>query len=721
MEAGMTFAEAETNFVSLLDSKPLQVNELLAIIHSVPVKNNNKDEEWANIVAQELIDAGDFHGLYRVVKSRAAQFLRALGAEGIVHDLKRACKDRLILAFIDTVPFTSQPLEESFRQLDTLLELSPGTQVIDKTWGFGTVRRLDNFYKRITIDFSGKRGHNLTFKTAAESLERAPHDHILTVRANHPDEITRLVKEEPGELVKMAVKSFGRMPVPKLESTLIENNFVAASQWKTFWDNARKGLRKDPLVVIPSKRTECIEIMARATSYDEAWFTGLKEEKDPRAILNFVGELEGLNKIKGLDESRRAILNNRLGFALRGADNTDPALYARLIILCRRHGFEPDMFDPAATGKRLEDPHTHLWKENRFIKAAENLPVKDVAGMVEFLLDEGEEARSRLLEALPLMPYNLLNETLLALKDKPETSNACRRILIATKAPPPLINWIFRNRQALGNWDLPPLMELLHHAIITVETNLTGEDLRMQNSLKKMFSNPKWLEEIFGELNEAHRQLIFERIQASPAWEPSRHRALIARMLKLDPALAERRRSTDDDKEVVARLTSWHSLAAKQLQYKNLVEVEMPKNSNDIAVARSYGDLRENFEYQAAKDYQRQLLQRQAEMQLELEIVKGTDFANIPCHTVAPGTTVEIRLEDGTEKTFTILGEWDRDEQLNIISNKTTMAASLLGKKTGDPAMIPVPGGQIKSVVAAIRPLRGEIRAWITATPGTST
>ena len=722
MEVAITFEEAESKFLSLLESKPLQVNELLALINSVAVKNNKKTGEWTNIVTQELIENGNFNGLYLVSKSCAESLQKTLGVNGIVNDLKRSCKDRIILAFIDTVSFASQPIEESFRQLDILLELSPGTQVIDKTWGFGTVKRLDNFYKRITIDFSEKRGHNLTFKTASESLTRAPHDHILTVRANTPEEITRLIKEEPGELVKMAIKSFGRMPVPKLEATLIDNQILKSSEWKRFWDNSRKNLRKDPLIVIPAKRTEFIEILTQATSYDEQWFSTLQIERDPQTILNSVIELENLKNIKDLNNEQKAVISDRLGFALRGADNTNPALYVKLIIICKRNEVEPDVFNPETTsGKPIADPHTHLWESKRFIKAARKLPVKDVANMVKFLLSEGDTGVIKLLSTLQIMPYNLLNETLQALKDNPETSVACRSILTSTKAPPPLVNWVFRYRKELPDcWDLPPLIELLHHAVITVETTLTGENLRMQNSLKKLFQSGKWLEEIFEELTETRRQLMFERIQASPAWDPSTHRSLLARMMKLDPALEERKRAIAGDETVAERLTSWHSLAAHQIQYKTLVEVEMPKNSNDIAVARSYGDLRENFEYQAAKDYQRQLLQRQAELQLELEIIKGTDFANIPSDVVAPGTTVDIRQEDGTEKTFTILGEWDRDEELSIISNKTSMAASLIGNKSGDSIMIPSPGGELKAEITAIRALDKSVKAWIATTPDTN-
>ena len=719
MDTAITFAEAETKFVSLLEYKPLPVNDLLTIIHSIAVKNNKKNDTWTDIIVQELIDNGDFNGLYIVVKSCMASLLSRFGVESILNDLKRSCKDRLILAFIDTVPFDAQPLEESFCQLDILLELSPGAQVIDKTWGFGTVKRLDNFYKRVTIDFNGKRGHNLTFKTASETLTLAPHDHIFTIRHNNPDELARLIKEEPGEMVKMAIRSFGKMPVPKLESTLIGYQLIKSTGWKKFWDNARKVLKKDPLVVVPMKRTEFIELLEEAAAYDETWFTQLENEKDPKSILNAVLELENLKKIDTLDETSKEIIINRLCFAVKGADNTNPTLYVRLVTLCDRQGFELDLFNEQNTD-HIEDAHTHLWSNDRFIKAAHKLPVRDVSNMVEFLLKQGDIAKDKLLLSLPVMPYNLLNETLLSLKDDNIAAAAGCKLLRAPKAPPILVNWIFRYRNELTNWPLPPLIDLLLHAIITVETTLNGENLRMQNAIKKLFESAKWLEDIFAELSEPHRQLLFERIQASPAWDPSTHRSLIGRMLRLDPALALRKRVVTANEKPVPRLTSWRSLAEHQLLYKKMVEVELPKNSKDISVARSYGDLRENFEYQAAKDYQRQLLQKQSELQQELDHINGSDFLNVSTEIVAIGTTVDLLTESGIQKSFTILGEWDRDEDLSIISNKTRMAICLLGRKPGESITIPVPGGEQEAKITAVRSLSQDVRSWITATPETT-
>ena len=188
-------------------------------------------------------------------------------------------------------------------------------------------------------------------------------------------------------------------------------------------------------------------------------------------------------------------------------------------------------------------------------------------------------------------------------------------------------------------------------------------------------------------------------------------------MLKLDPSLADRKRAAVPQPQEAVRWTSWRSLKERQLLYKRLVEEELPKNSHDIAVARSYGDLRENFEYQAAKDFQRQLLQRQDEMQQELKHVKGNDFTDVPCDKVGPGTTVVLRMEDGSQRTYTILGEWDRDERLNIISNKTRLAQNLEGRACGDTVAVPSPAGDETARIEALLPLDETIRAWIRSSP----
>ena len=251
MDAEPTLAQNEAQFLALLTNRPLSVTDALTLVNGCAVTDSGKAEAWTTMLMQELTETADFAGLYLVVKDRLGQIASQLKDAGIRDALKKACKDRLVLALIEAAGFGEKPLEEAFRRLDLLLSLKAGTLVIDPSWGLGTVKRLDDFYKRITIDFASKKNHALSFATACETLQRAPHDHLLTLRHNDPAGVAQMAAEQPGELVKRALRSFGDMPVTKLEDVLTRQGFVATAGWKNFWEAARKALKKDPLVIIP--------------------------------------------------------------------------------------------------------------------------------------------------------------------------------------------------------------------------------------------------------------------------------------------------------------------------------------------------------------------------------------------------------------------------------------------------------------------------------------
>jgi transcription elongation GreA/GreB family factor len=709
MENAPTYAEVESLFFELIVKRPLPVATMLPLIHSSAVlEDGKKADEWTGMLMQELLEAADFQGLYLVIRDCAQSLTAQLKLTSIRDMLKKAAiKDRLATALIDTAGFGTVPLEESFRRLDLLLALVPGTLVIDANWGVGTVKRLDDFYKRITIDFIGKPSHTLTFDTACDSIVRAPHDHVMTLRHNDPEGIKKMVAEKQGELVCLALRSFGNMTIVRLEDVLVKNGFVAPEKWKSFWESARKTLKSNPLVNIPQKRTDMIELRTEVESYGDAWFARIASMKDPVKILEAISEFEDTGKLLGLDDVYRGILEDRLAFAIKGAHNTDPALYARLAVTINRLG---------CLNPPIDQLRCHLWGNDRYITASEQLSVRDVNEMTQFLLADGIAANTRFLNSLSAHPFNLLNDVLTTLKDTPEAATACANILSQSKVPPTVINWILRFRESVPTWTLPPLIDLLAQAISIIESKLSGESLRMQNNIKQYIELK--LDDLFEkELSLTQRQYLFERIQASSAWDSTTHRTLLGRMLKIEPSLSDRKKIIQQQPQSSIRQTSWRSISEKQALYKRLIEVDLPKNSNDIAVARSYGDLRENFEYQAAKDYQRQLLQRQSELQLELKQVKGTDFSGLPYDKAGQGTTVVIRAEAGDERTYTILGEWDRDENLNIISCRTRMAMALEGKRAGDTATIPVVGGEASATVIAVNPLSDTIRQWINTPP----
>ena len=271
------------------------------------------------------------------------------------------------------------------------------------------------------------------------------------------------------------------------------------------------------------------------------------------------------------------------------------------------------------------------------------------------------------------------------------------------------------------NWSkLPPLVVILTHAIALGEGRQSGETLKMQNTIRRLFADQKWLADIFGLLEPADKVLFFERFQASTTWDPSTHHTIVVRMTHIEPTLAVRQVKAAAP-EAVARITSLRSYAERKEAYQRLINVEMPENAKRIEFARSYGDLSENAEYQYAKDEQRALMQKQDVMQAEIEAVKPTDFADVAADLVRPGTTVTITAADGAEKVYTVLGEWDNDLERGIIANKTRLAQNMLGKKPGDTFELPDAEGNVSvATIKSIAPLSDEMRAWVQVPPGLS-
>jgi len=710
METTKSASENENLFLEMVQRRPIPTAELLSVIHDLMIQDSKKADESTVMLMQELISAFDFAGLFLLIKDRREQLTRQLNAPGIRDALKKAAlKDRLTTALIDASGFGDVPLEQAFENLDLLVSLKPETLILDQNWGVGKIRRMDDFYKRATIDFKEKSSHQMSFETILENVQRAPHDHLLTRCYLDLESVKKMVEEFPGDVVKLALRSFGDMTIVRLEELLVnKHHLVSAAGWKSFWEHARRELKKDVLVVIPTKRTEALQLLAAAEEYGDTWFNDFSRMRDAVKLLALISDLENSDKFAGLDDIQRGMIEERLEFAAKSAYNTDPATYARVAVKIQFFGF----LSPPADQMRA-----HLMDNSRYIKAAEGLAVKDVNAMLTFLLVGGDSVALCMIAEMAQMPYNLLNELLTLLKDSHEAGQKVFQLLSRPQAPATLVNWAFRSLETTA-WTLPPLLNLLGHAISVIESKLSGEALRMQNQLKLHFdAHGKWLDKLFDKLDGVSQEVLFDRLQASTAWDPATHRTLIKQMLDRNPELMKLKKAVVAKQQAAIRQTSWHALAERQLQYKRLIEVEMPKNRIDIAVARSYGDLRENFEYQAAKDLERQLQQRQSELQRELGQVKGTDFAGVAYDRVAAGTTVTLRMDDGAVRVYTVLGEWDRDEALNIISNLTRLAMALEGKRVGERAVIPSVSGTEETTIENIEPLSEEIRQWITTIP----
>lgn len=137
-----------------------------------------------------------------------------------------------------------------------------------------------------------------------------------------------------------------------------------------------------------------------------------------------------------------------------------------------------------------------------------------------------------------------------------------------------------------------------------------------------------------------------------------------------------------------------------QAELKNLKLVKRPEVIQRIKVARSFGDLSENSEYDAAKDEQSHVEDRIAQVEDMLKYAQVVDADSVDPNEVSVGKTITY-TEVGTDdpETYTIVGSDESDPLNGKISNDSPIAQALLGKKKGETVSITTPGGQFDVVI----------------------
>jgi len=131
-----------------------------------------------------------------------------------------------------------------------------------------------------------------------------------------------------------------------------------------------------------------------------------------------------------------------------------------------------------------------------------------------------------------------------------------------------------------------------------------------------------------------------------------------------------------------------------QVELKNLIRVERPKVVQDIAEARSHGDLSENAEYDAAKDRQAFIEGRILELNDKIARAQVIDPAALNSEKIVFGATVTLFDPDtDNEVTYQIVGEDEADIKSGKISVTSPVGKALIGNVIDDEVRIKVPSG----------------------------
>jgi transcription elongation GreA/GreB family factor len=717
--------QLEEWFLDSLGSGEMPFDDMLSVLsHLHKSEETGQACDWMELVLEALNERSDRLRALEVMDLYCEwKKSRSDTARVCMQRLSGQFEDRLGLAMLRNVGFDrGVPARECVRRLGVLSRLEAGTFCYDRTWGFGVVSKIDDFYEKVTIDFDGKPGHDMSFAYAGEALELVGRDHILCIKRAEPDRIKELVRSDPAEVVRLALRSYGPVNSVRLKELLVDQ-ICSEKEWKNFWTNARKALKEDPLVDLPARRNDPIRLLDRKKSYGGEWIEALKKERDPEKIIEIGEELEKAVDIRNAPEGMLEAFAERLAFAVKGVEGKRPDLLARAVMTALQLGLAEGSDGKETLGVSnicidAESITRSILEPESFVGAVSGMPARRLHGFLQFLAEfDANSSMQVMLSVVPLLQSNVLNEItglLVSGGREEECAELFRHAFASRTVGAEMLHWVCRHLDEATKWSLPDVSEVVVCVVDSLEDPSSTEHIKSKNQLRVLLENKDWLASSLERLDGAGRERLLMKLKDKA--DSVMRRSLMATLIKLYPVLQEAISSVAyeaEEKEV--RLTSWRSYRERQEQLRKLVEESIPENSKEIGVARSYGDLRENYEYKAARERQGLLFRKRSELEKDLKEVKGAGFEGSALDKVGAGTTVRLLLPDGNEKRYVILGEWDSEETLGIISCRTPLAERLEGCRPGDVVSLPSAGEEQACTVMEITGLDKAIQDWIQA------
>ncbi len=569
-----------------------------------------------------------------------------------------------------------------------LQQLKPGTYCLHKSWGFGQVKAWNLLLNQVVVDFESKKHHTMQPQYAAESLQPLPENHFLVRKAIGLDALkTQADNDIPGLFVLLLNGSGGKLTQDQIQKA-VTPEVVSEADFKKWWDNVKKILRKDGRFALPTKKTEPVSVREQALSYSDELIETFQKA---RQLKDQVTRLDQIVKNAGIfgdkTESLQAVATQAEESVSRNR-RLHPAQAMELLIECDDLLKEVPSLSAGAISltQLLQEHESKLSQIVSQVAAARQRRV-----LSEFLIAFPQDWDRRLLHIFQDAGYRIVAEIAKVFVENQRTEDL-RQYLVRSirdhSASSDILYWLAKERATI---EFPDLIEpdVLAAMFGALERDQFAEARRGSKLHDLLIDDKELISDLIMSASLSQARDLMRRLMLTPVFEELNKRSLMARMIKVHGELQQMVSGESEEKEE-ALVVSWPSLERRKGEYDDLVSKKIPENTREIGIARSYGDLRENFEYKAAKEMQTVLMRRKAELEQMLSRARGTGFDNVDSGQVSIGTSVVTRdIESGELSTFHILGAWDSDPAKSIVSYQTAIGQALLGKTAGDTAELP--------------------------------
>ena len=511
---------------------------------------------------------------------------------------------------------------------EQLENLKPGAFCLHKSWGFGRVAEWNLLLNQIVIDFQGKKGHPMQLQYAADNLTMIPAGHFLARKASELATVKDQLKSDPVGLVRNILEGFGGAATQSQISEMFLGDLFNEAEWKRWWESTKKLLKKEGFFQIPAKKTEPIKLRGEKVSRADELLTFFKQARQAKEqvaaldqIIRFHNEFDDPEKqlqpvVNAIEDS--AAKNERLNPAL-----TFELVIARDDLLTRVPQLKTT--NPDLTLNRLivaEEtrlatilPKLSSGKERRVLQT---LPAALGPRWTARGLQLMQERHARMVSQIP----KIFAET----GQEAELHAALEQGIREHSATSEALFWLCKERNEKWSGLISPdLLAAILGALERDQHNETARGTRLRDLL---LDDRELIPEMFRNSEMDVARDLMRRLMLTPVFDDLTKRSMLARIIKLYPELEAMVTGAQPEEKTEALVVSWSSLHRRKGEYEELIKKKIPENTKEISLARSYGDLSENFEYKAAKQMQAVLMRRKTELEQMLHRARGTSFEN---------------------------------------------------------------------------------------------
>ena len=470
-------------------------------------------------------------------------------------------------------------------QCAKLDKLEAGSLALHKSWGFGQIDAVDFLLNQMTIHFKGKRSHPMQLAYAADSLQPIPADHILAQKATDLQGVKSGAKEDPVTFMRSLLQNYGgKMTQDQIGQVLLPEVF-AETEFKKWWENAKRVLKKDGHFAIPTKKNDPVVLREAPVSRVDEHLVAFTEAR----------------QLKDQISSLERIVKDVVEF-------TDPATQLQPIILAVEDAARKNARLRTNEALQLILARDEIVVQNPVLRASTPTVsgiLKDEERQLRTLLSEVPAAKlKRVLAELPTaFPENWVPKAL----DLVVNGNS--RVVGETAAPPQerghteelrvgldrairdhsissaALTWLCDKKERKGEF-----VDLIHPRVLSAMLGAMERDQFLESRDRKLhdllLNDKELILDLIVDASPEELREVVRKLLLSPIFEELNKRSLLGRIVRVYPEMQALITGDTAGEKQEFLIVSWGSLQRRKEEYEELVNKKIPQNTQEISTAR---------------------------------------------------------------------------------------------------------------------------------------